>query len=88
MSKKEEVQQLLNAALAKQAQLQTVYDAAKQALLDELERDSKRGDGSGAQERRREERQKVLSDAVWKAQQELTAQQLVVQQLQQQLNSL
>lgn len=38
--------------------------AAKDAYLSELERDAQRWEGSGAQERRREERQQSLLDAV------------------------
>ncbi|UAN54766.1 hypothetical protein KGP26_29920 (plasmid) [Serratia sp. JSRIV002] len=85
---KEEVQQLLNAALAKLAELQAAYDAAYKAVLSELERDMHRGEGSGAQERRREQHQQALRDAEWEAEKALAAQKTVVQQLQQQLNSL
>lgn len=82
---KEELEQKLNDALTKQAQLQAVYDAAYQALLDEYERDSQRGEGSGAQERRREEHQQDLRNDEWAAKQALESQKAVVKQLQQQL---
>lgn len=38
--------------------------AAKAAYLSELERDCERSDGSGAQERRREEHQQKLRDEI------------------------
>lgn len=44
------------------AEAQAAYDAARSALLSELERDIERRDGSGAQERRREEHQQDLRD--------------------------
>ena len=82
---KEDLEQMLNEALSKLAQLQAVYDAAHKELLDEYERDSHRGDGSGAQERRREEHQQELRNSEWAAKQALEAQKAVVLQLQQQL---
>lgn len=84
---KEKLEQQLKDALVKQAQLQAAYDAARQALLDEYERDSRRSDGSGAQERRREERQQDLRNNEWAAKQALESQKSVVQQLQQQLEA-
>lgn len=47
--------------------------AAKAAYLDELERDSERGDGSGAQERRREEHQQSLRDDITQCERDLEA---------------
>ncbi|HCE5740195.1 TPA: hypothetical protein NHK44_005861 [Pseudomonas aeruginosa] len=44
------------------AEAQAAYDAARSALLNELERDIERPEGSGAQERRREEHQQALRD--------------------------
>lgn len=84
---KEELEQQLKDALATQAQLQADYDAADQTLLDEYERDSRRGDGSGAQERRREEHQQDLRNDEWAAKQALESQKSIVQQLQQQLQA-
>lgn len=84
---KEELEQQLKDALAEQAQLQAAYDATHQALLDGHERDSRRGDGSGAQERRREEHQQDLRNDEWAAKQALESQKSVVQQLQQQLEA-
>ncbi|MCA6939908.1 hypothetical protein LF927_01715 [Pectobacterium polaris] len=72
----------------KLAQLQAEYDSAHQALLNELERDSQRGPGSDAQERRRDEYQEALSEVVRKAKQALDAQTVTVQQLQLLLSSL
>jgi hypothetical protein len=43
---------------------QAQLDAANAAYLDELRRDSERSEGSGAQERRREEHKQRLKDAV------------------------
>ena len=85
---KEELEQKLKEALSEQAQLQTNYDAAHQALLNEYDRDSRRGEGSGAQERRREEHQQDLKNDEWSAKQALESQNRVVQQLQQQLDAL
>lgn len=85
---KQELEYKLSEALAKQAQLQSDYDAAQQALLDEYERDSLRGDGSGAQERRREQHQQDLKNDRWAAQQAFESRKRVVQQLQQQLEAL
>lgn len=79
---KEELERKLNDALAKQAHLQAIYDAAHQALLSEYERDSQRGEGSGAQDRRREEHQQDLRNDEWAAKQALELQKAVVQQLQ------
>ncbi|WP_423599949.1 hypothetical protein [Roseateles sp. MS654] len=45
--------------------------AAEAALLDELDQDSRRSDGSGAQERRREEHRQRLEDNVESCQREL-----------------
>lgn len=84
---KEKLEQQLKDALAKQAQLQAAYDAACQALLDEYKIDSLRSDGSGAQERRREERQQNLKNNEWAAKQALESQKSVIQQLQQQLEA-
>ncbi|ENA27039.1 hypothetical protein HMPREF1487_09518 [Pseudomonas sp. HPB0071] len=45
--------------------------AARAAYLSELERDAERGEGSGAQERRREEHQQSLRDAVAECERDL-----------------
>lgn len=45
-------------------EVQAQLDAAKAAYLDELRQDSERSEGSGAQERRREEHLQRLKDAV------------------------
>ena len=45
-------------------QAETDLVAAQAALLEELQRDSERSEGSGAQERRRELRQQALRDEV------------------------
>lgn len=47
--------------------------AAKAALLSELERDAERQEGSGAQERRREEHLQSLRDAVYECERNLGA---------------
>lgn len=52
-------------------QAQSALAAANAAYLGELERDSERGEGSGAQERRREERQQSLRDAIDRCEREL-----------------
>lgn len=85
---KEELELKLKEALSEQAQLQTNYDAAHQALLNEYDRDSRRGEGSGAQERRREEYQQDLKNDEWSAKQALESQNRVVLQLQQELDAL
>jgi hypothetical protein len=46
-------------------------EAAEAALLDELDQDSRRSDGSGAQERRREEHRQRLEDDVESCRREL-----------------
>jgi len=46
-------------------------DVARAAVLSEMESDLTRKDGSGAQERRREERQQKLRDAEYEAEREL-----------------
>lgn len=46
-------------------------DAARAAVLSEMESDIARKEGSGAQERRREERQQKLRDAEYQAEREL-----------------
>lgn len=46
---------------------------ARDAYLSELKRDAERSEGSGAQERRREEHQQKLSDAVEKCEHALEA---------------
>lgn len=43
---------------------QAQLDAANAAFLDELRQDSMRSEGSGAQERRREEHQQRLKDEI------------------------
>ena len=52
-------------------QAQRDLAAANAAYLGELERDSERGEGSGAQERRREERLQSLRDAIDRCKREL-----------------
>ncbi|MGG4660451.1 hypothetical protein ACLPJF_21240 [Pseudomonas vlassakiae] len=47
--------------------------AANAAYLSELERDAERGEGSGAQERRREEHQQSLRDAIAQCERDLEA---------------
>lgn len=49
----------------------TALDAARAALRSELESDLTRRDGSGAQERRREDHQQQLHDDVYDAKREL-----------------
>ncbi|MGZ8876369.1 MAG: hypothetical protein ACXW1F_07825 [Halobacteriota archaeon] len=46
-------------------------DVARAAVLNEMESDITRKEGSGAQERRREERQQNLRDAEYEAEREL-----------------
>ncbi|MFK3607724.1 hypothetical protein A7D21_27310 [Pseudomonas sp. AP19] len=55
------------------AEAQAALDAAKAAYLEELRRDSERGEGSHNQERRREERQNELQEKVWQCEQALKA---------------
>ena len=45
-------------------QAEAALKEANEAYLSELERDSRRSDGSGAQERRREEHQQSLRDTI------------------------
>lgn len=45
-------------------QAEAALASAKAAYLDELRRDCERAEGSGAQERRREEHQQSLRDAI------------------------
>lgn len=52
-------------------QAQSALAAANAAYLGELERDSERGEGSGAQERRREDRQQSLRDDIDRCEREL-----------------
>ena len=54
-------------------QAQAALDAANAAYLDELRRDSDRSDGSFAQERRREEHQQRLREAVTQCERDLEA---------------
>lgn len=52
-------------------QAEAALASAKAAYLSELERDCERSEGSGAQERRREERQQSLRDAIARCEREL-----------------
>lgn len=52
-------------------QAEAALARANAALLSELERDAERSEGSGAQERRREERQQSLRDAVAQCERDL-----------------
>jgi hypothetical protein len=54
-------------------QAQAALDAANAAYLDELRRDCDRSDGSFAQERRREEHQQRLREAVTQCERDLEA---------------
>jgi hypothetical protein len=52
-------------------QAEAALASAKAAYLSELQRDSDRGDGSDAQERRREENQQALRDDIAKCERDL-----------------
>lgn len=52
-------------------QAEAALACAKAAYLSELERDCERSEGSGAQERRREEHQQSLRDAIAQCEREL-----------------
>jgi len=54
-------------------QAEAALARANAAYLSELKRDCERGEGSGAQERRREEHQQSLRDDVYKCEQALAA---------------
>jgi hypothetical protein len=53
------------------AQAEAALKAAESELLSELERDCERSEGSGAQERRREENQQSLRDDVRQCERDL-----------------
>lgn len=52
-------------------QAEAALAAAQASYLSELERDCERGEGSGAQERRREEHQQSLRDELAKCERDL-----------------
>lgn len=52
-------------------QAEAALASAKAAYLSELERDCERSEGSGAQERRREEHQQSLRDEIARCEREL-----------------
>lgn len=52
-------------------QAEAALASAKAAYLSELERDCERSEGSGAQERRREEHQQSLRDAITRCERKL-----------------
>ncbi|WP_155768286.1 hypothetical protein [Burkholderia vietnamiensis] len=54
-------------------QAEAALAAANAEYMSELERDSQRGEGSGAQERRREERLEAMRDAVAQCERDLGA---------------
>lgn len=69
------------AALQKLAQLEQELKKAEEALAQWQEHDFNRRDGSGAQDRRHEERGERLRDAVWSARQAVEAQKRFIAQL-------